>query len=92
MSPFGFSPDMPRYTPAAGETVADAIQRDYLKFLASAASHCGNIGTYLRNGQPVVLVNSPELARGLLIDQVGDVTKGDLQHTQIGRASCRERV
>jgi cytochrome P450 len=80
-SPSGFSPDMPRYTPAAGETVADAIQRDYLKFLASVASHCGNIGTYLRNGQPVVLVNSPELARGLLIDQVGDVTKGDLQHT-----------
>src|SRR5258708_17347326 len=80
-SPSGFSLDMPRYTPAAGETVADAIQRDYLQFLASVASHCGNIGTYLRNGQPVVLVNSPELARGLLIDQVGDATKGDLQHT-----------
>jgi cytochrome P450 len=72
---------MPRYTPPVGDSQRAAIQRDYLEFLAGVAGHCGDIGTYLRDGQPAVLVNSPELARALLIDQAGKVTKGELQHT-----------
>jgi cytochrome P450 len=73
--------ELPRFTPPAGDSERAAIGRDYLGFLADVAGHCGDIGTYLRNGQPVVLINSPDLAQYLLIDHAGDATKGDLQHT-----------
>jgi enediyne biosynthesis protein E7 len=73
--------DLPRFRPSAGDTEHAAIGRDYLGFLANVAGQCGDIGAYLRAGQPVVLINSPDLAQRLLIEHAGDATKGDLQHT-----------
>jgi cytochrome P450 len=56
------------------------IRSDYLGFLESVTTQCGDIGIYERHGA-VVLVNSPALARALLIDQPDNLTKGDLQQS-----------
>ena len=72
---------IPRYAPDVGDTEQAAMDRDYLGFLSDVAEQCGAIGQYQRRGAPVVLVNTPELTRALLVDKAGDLTKGELQRT-----------
>jgi cytochrome P450 len=72
--------DLPMYA-ADDAAVTAAIRQDYLGFLAAVARSCGDIGTYHRDGHPVVLINSPELARELLIDHASRISKGQLQRT-----------
>jgi len=67
---------IPRYVPAAGDTEKAAIHRDYLSFLSGVTDQCGAIGQYYRDGSPVIIVNTPDLVRALLIDKADDLTKG----------------
>ncbi len=69
---------IPGYVPTIGDTEQAAIHRDYLGFLSDVAGQCGAIGQYHRGNSPVVLVNTPELVRALLIDGAADLTKGSL--------------
>lgn len=71
---------IPRYVPVAGDE-RSALKCDYLGFLTNVASQCGAIGMYHRGTSPVVLINSPELVRAMLVDGADDLTKGDLQRT-----------